>query len=383
MSWRVGLLGLLCLLPIQAQALQVVAMPLDAVGSTLFDAAKSASRAMIASMRELPEVTVVESQAISAELGINLVDQVQQCRRDTLCLVQIGEAVSADRLLLGELAEKSNGERILKLYVVDVTKAAMVDTITWTLPTAQGALEDALAAAMRQLFARPDARVIFEVLPKDAEISVYGERADFKLWEEIPFWSGVYLMRVERKGHDPREVRITLPRGGPTRVVLELEQDPLWFDPEAKKRTSGQTKPGKFAVVAVDAESSVVPKKSRGALGPSPFANWVAWSIVGVGGIASVSGGLVMTGAQADYNTLSAQPRFLDGTTASAGDASAAREDARSRFGLGSKLLIGGVGVAIGGLAWMLVDAALDKEVPESVTIAPMAEGGVTCAVAF
>lgn len=364
--------------PGAASALGVVVLPLDSSGTSAYEASRVATRAMLLALRDLPDVRVMESQAVSADLGVNLIEQVQLCRREVLCLVQIGDAVSADRMLLGELSDKG-GVRSIKLYVVDVTKAAMVDTLTWTVGSDDRTLEDAVTVAMRQLFASPDARVVFEILPKDAELELYGERANLKFWEEIPFWSGVYHAKLTKKGHDPREVRIVLPRGGPTRVVIELEMDPLFFDPTSKNKPPAERTPGKFAVVPVDADGNALPPKPAG---PSPFANLWAWGLVAAGGAASAVGGLVMVGAQSDYNTLSAEPRYLRGTTTSAADAIADRDDARSRFGLGSKVLIGGVVVGVGGLVWMLIDAASRDEAPVAA-LGIAGEGGVSCALRF
>ncbi len=370
----------LAVAPAAASAMGVVVVPLDASGTSAFEASRVASRSMLLALRDLPGVRVMESQAVSVELGVNLIEQVQLCRREVLCLVQIGEAVSADRMLLGELSEKA-GVRSIKLYVVDVTKAAMVDTLTWTVGADDRTLEDAVTVAMRQLFASPDARVVFEIMPKDAQLELYGERANLKFWEEIPFWSGVYHARLTRKGHDPREVRIVLPRGGPTRVVLELEMDPLFFDPTSKnKKPPTERQPAKFAVVPVDADGNALPPQPPG---PSPFANLWAWGLVAAGGAASAVGGLVMVGAQSDYNALSIEPRYLRGTTTAAADAIADREDARSRFGLGSKVLIGGVVVGVGGLVWMLVDAASRDEAPSVAALGLVGDGGVSCALRF
>lgn len=366
----------MAVVPSAAFGLGVVVLPLDASGTTAYEASRTASRAMLLTLRDLPEVKVMESQAVSAELGVNLVEQVQLCRREVLCLVQIGDAVSADRLLLGELTEK-NGTRSVKLFVVDVTKAAMVDTMTWTVSADDRVLEDAMNVAMRQLFASPDARVVFEVLPKDAQLELYGERANLRFWEEIPFWSGVYHARLTKKGFDPREVRIVLPRGGPTRIVIELEQDPLFFDPTAKKKPPERA--GKFAVVPVDGDPN--PARPQVEV-PSPFANLWAWGLVAAGGAAAAVGGLVMVGAQSDYNALSVEPRYLRGTTTSAIDAIAEREDARSGFGVGSKVMVGGIIVGVGGLVWMLVDAASRDSAPVAA-LGLAGDGGLSCTWRF
>lgn len=351
-----------------AHALSVVVVPLDAEGTRAFEAARLASGAMSSALRELPELRVMESRAVSAELGVSLVEQVHLCRREVLCLVQIGDAVSADRMLLGELSEVG-GQRLLKLYVVDVTKAAMIDTLTWTVSNDDAVLEDAVRAAMRQLFGQPDARIVLQILPRDAQLELFGERVNLRYWEEIPFWSGVYYGRVSAKGHEARDVRIVLAPGGPSNVVIELVPDLLYVDPDARSRKRDTD--GKFMVVSAD--DAAAQAAAAAAVGrPSPLANPWAWGLVALGAGASAVGGAVVVGAQSDYNALSVEPRFLRGETTTAIEAIAAREDARDSFSLGSKVMVGGIVVGVAGLVWMLVDAAIDSGAP----VASASSGG-------
>jgi hypothetical protein len=351
-----------------AHALSVVVVPLDAEGTRAFEAARLASGARSSALRELPELRVMESRAVSAELGVSLVEQVHLCRREVLCLVQIGDAVSADRMLLGELSEVG-GQRLLKLYVVEVTKAAMIDTLTWTVSNDDAVLEDAVRAAMRQLFGQPDARIVLQILPRDAQLELFGERVNLRYWEEIPFWSGVYYGRVSAKGHEARDVRIVLAPGGPSNVVIELVPDLLYVDPDARSRKRDTD--GKFMVVSA-ADAAAQAAAAAAVDRPSPLANPWAWGLVALGAGASAVGGAVVVGAQSDYNALSVEPRFLRGETTTAIEAIAAREDARDSFSLGSKVMVGGIVVGVAGLVWMLVDAAIDSGAP----VAPASSGG-------
>ena len=356
----------------RAHALSVVVVPLDAEGTRAFEAARLASGVISSALRDLPELRVMESRAVSAELGVSLVEQVQLCRREVLCLVQIGDAVSADRMLLGELSE-ADGKRLLKLYVVDVTKAAMIDTLTWTVGTDDRMLEDAVRAATRQLFGQPDARMVLQILPRDAQLELFGERVNLRYWEEIPFWSGVYYGRVSAKGHEARDVRIVLAPGGPSNVVIELVPDLLYVDPDARSRK--RESDGRFMVVSAEDAAAQAAAAQAAADRPSPLANPWAWGLVALGAGASAVGGLVVVGAQSDYNALSAEPRFLRGETTTAVEAIAAREDARDSFGLGSKVMVGGIVVGVAGLVWMLVDAAIDSGAP-AVPATSSASGG-------
>jgi hypothetical protein len=68
-------------------------------------------------------------------------------------------------------------------------------------------------------------------------------------------------------------------------------------------------------------------------------------------------------GAQSDYNNYSGMERFLI-TTPSASTASAVRDDARSAYRRGSFVAGAGAILALGGLAWMLVDSAITGKPP-------------------
>lgn len=380
-----GLLLLALVCPSAAQATRVVVTPVEAK-DVEYGVVRDVNRVLVSALKELPKLSVLESRALSQELGINLSEQVHDCNKEVLCLVQIGEAVDADRLLLSELSPAKPSGTVLKFFVVDVKKAALSDTLRWTIPLKDGAVDDAVPAAMRQLFADPDARIVLEITPKDAELKLYGEVAKAQYWTEVPFWSGVYYAQLTRKGHDPREVRFSIPPGGPTRIVIELEQDPLYVDPNQRTRPSapGAKDRGRFEVVT--AENEPGPVKPAGPPRPSAFANWVAWSVAGVGVAAGVTGAMLMRSAQGSYNELSGQARF--GVKTSPVEAAvSSRDSARSRYSLGGGLAAGGAGLAGAAILWMVVDGVLHADEPAAqASIGPMfsgSGGGMACSVAF
>ncbi|MFO0723132.1 MAG: hypothetical protein U1E65_05055 [Myxococcota bacterium] len=384
------LLGLLALGATPAFAAKVVVTPVDSK-DVEYAVVRDVNRVVVAALREIPKLTVLESRALTAELGINLAEQVHDCNKDVLCLVQIGEAAGADQLLLTELSPAKPNGTVLKQFVVDVKKAAMTDTLRWILPAKDGAVDDGVPAAIRHLFAAPDARVIFQVMPKDAELRLYGEVTKLEYWQEVPFWSGVYYAQITGRGHDSREVRFHIPPGGPTRIVIELEQDPLYVDPNHTYRPptgSENLKPeekkhGRFEVVTADPD----PIQPRKAPTRSAFSNWIAWTAAGVGVAASATGIVLMRTAQGSYNTLSAQLRFAP-TTRTVAEATAERASDQSRYSAGGSIAIGGAALAGAAILYMAIDSAIsdDSGGPPKVSIAPTigdGGGGLACALGF
>ena len=349
-------MGMAMLAASRAEAGRVVLFPLDAK-EVPPDAPREAAQGILRGLTDVDGVQLIESDRVSREFGFDLARQAQECNQDVLCLVQIGQVVEADRLLLGHVKRDPGGGRELRLFVVDVARATLADSLRWDVPARDGALGEASEAAVRQLLTPPDARIVLEITPKDADLLLYGQRVGRKPYgEEMPYWSGIYYGRAQGEGHEPRELRIRIPPGGPTRVAVTLEPDPLWVRSKAKAEAGRRLGSGVSAEVA-------------GALGPveegrSAFANPIAWALVGVGIGASVTGGLVMAGAQDDYNAASAELRYTVDQTSPWAEALAVRRDARSQYTLGSEVMLAGVGVGIGGLAWMLIDAALSSGGP-------------------
>lgn len=360
------------------EAASIAVVSLDAEGVS-WEMARSATEQLAGAIGRLEGHRAITRAMVKADAGIDLDEHARGCKRELFCLVQLGEAVGAERMVLGSLSRKGDHD-ILQLLAIDVPKAAMLDTLRWKIPARTGALEDALPTAARHLFSFPDARLILDITPKDAKLLLYGEPSDQPFGKDVPFWSGVYYADVSRAGHEPQQVRIMVPRGGPTRVEITLEADPLWIDPHASKRRARAPRGGRAPDAITEREDPprVEPP------GPSPFANWIAWGIVGVGLGGATAGTLIMSSAQSDYNTLSGELRYTDDSTRTALEAGALRTDARDRFRTGSQVLIGGIAVAAGGVAWMVIDAIVSGGSKDPVAAIRMGSaGGVACALSF
>jgi hypothetical protein len=312
-------------------------------------------------------IQALEARAVSK--GFDAASQAAQCGTDVFCLVQIGEAVEADRLIIGHVRRDPGKLDELRLSLVDVVKSSMIDTLKWDVPPREGAMEEAVYAGTRHLIIKPDVRIAIDLEPKDALITLYGERVGSPPYPpELPYWSGVYYGRITREGYEPKEVRIDILPKQTTRVAIELDQDPLYVrvaptDPDRGRRTEPRPPPRTGGTV----ETAPSP--------PSPLANPYAWGIVAVGVGGTVAGGMIMKSAQDSYNQASGEARYL-GATRPSSTAIKLRDDARNNFSLGAKLTAGGAIVAAGGLIWMLYDGIMATR-PQAPPVALVPELGV------
>jgi len=334
---------------------RLVVFPFDGAGITS-DRLSIADAEAVAALNALPGVAAMGAAGVSERMGFDLAKQVAECANDVLCLVQIGEVAEATHLLVGQLKDDADGTSTLRISVLDVMKAAMVDTLRWTVPSKKGALSAAVRSACVRLFGEPDATIVLDVWPNDADVRFFGAPAsEAAHGEPISYWSGVYYGRVTRNGYLPQDIRIEVPKGGPTSLRIELEQDPLWIGANTPRKPR--------------ADRGTVPVKAKVEDGePSPLANYWAWglSVAGAGG--GAAGGVLMSGAQSSYDEASGEQRFAIGQTSPWDEAKQIRQDSRDEFDIGTKVVYGGAGLAAAGFIWMIVDAALRPSKKDKVS---------------
>lgn len=346
--------------PSVARAERVVVFPLDARG-VAYDTAGGATQAVLETMRAIPSVEVIEPATVEREIGVDLTEQAQACDYDVFCLVEVGEVLRTEKMLIGHvrlLNGPDGGEQELKLIVLDVAKATIVEVLIWKFPTSRGGLLDATRAATKRLFANPDALVVLDVRPAEAKISFYGDPVVRPSEEApMPYWSGTYLAVVEAEGFQTKELRVVIPPSkGKSRTRIPIELDPdLLYVPE-----KGKTKAEPFAH-ASRRQGSGVSAQVVGAVKTDGDATLILeqpWPYItaAVGIAAGVAGGILMANAQGDYNDLSVQPRYTPGVTVTAGEAIIRRDDARSGYRIGSALTLSGVGVLVATVVWVIVD---------------------------
>ena len=347
--------------PAPASARRVVVFPVDARGVASAQAA-GATEALLRRLAALPEIEVMEPERAGRRLGVDLTAQARACEYDVFCLVEVGELVDGQAVLIGHLAQAAGaveGGLELKLVVLDVARAAITDVILWRISALEEAmLPEALGGAARRLFSAPDAELALETEPADARVEVWGEPlARPPAGAPIPFWSGTYHLRVEAEGHLPRELDVVVVPGSPTRIPVKLEQDPLYTPPRGGARGPERRLGSRASAQTVGAVELEV--------GPSPaYARPWPWLLAGGGVAGTIAGAVMMSGAQSRYAELSGQPRFEPGKTVTADVAARQREEQRSAHRTGSVVLASGAALVVGAAIWMLVDRLLDAPPP-------------------
>lgn len=348
----------------------VVVFPLDPRG-VAYDTADRGTKNILSTMRDLKGLRVIDPKTVARKIGVDLTEQAKKCEYDVFCLVEIGEILEGDFVLIGHLRQQGEGadrKLELKLIVLDVARASITEVLIWNVSAnEERALDDATRTAPRRLFGASDVKVVWNVEPDDAEIFVYGDPLKRpKPGAPVPYWSGVYHVRLERAGYHPLDQRIRIPqkKAGVVSIDIEMEQDPLYV---AKRESGGDVTPFDKSSRR---EGSGVSAQVVGALpdddqASSALANPFAWAAVGVGVATIVVGSVVMSGAQSKYNALAQEGRFMMGTAATASIASRMRDDHRSTYTTGSVVVGVGAAAIVGGIVWMLVDAALAEDPEE------------------
>jgi hypothetical protein len=350
----------------EARAEKVVVFPLDArgvePGLTL-----EGTRAVLARLRRVRGVEVVDPETGKAELGVGLTQQARACEYDVFCLVEVGELLEAERVLIGHLSRplptdaRADEGLELKLIVLDVSRATITEVLLWRVPDLDpSALVDAARAAVSRLFAPKDVELIVALTPPEARISLYGEQLSLPEGGRVPFWSGVYHALVTAPGYQPERARIpVMPGEGPVRVAVTLEPDPLYvaevtgpvkvFEQDSRRLGSGASAQTVGAVPSPDEA-------------PTPaYQSLPPWLVAGAGVGMVALGSVLMQGAQSRYNDRAAERRYISGETFTADVAIRERDENRTRYRAGSGVVLGGVGLLVGAGVWMLVDAALAR----------------------
>lgn len=358
-----------------ALAARVVVFPLDA-RAVSEASARVATERVVATLRGITDLKVIEPKSVEQKLGVNLTEQARSCNYDVFCLVEVGEILQVERILIGHVRRpegKDSSGLELKLIVLDVAKAVIAEVLIWRLPdSAAAGWQDAVEAAARRLFSAPDALVDLVLDPANAKLSFYGEPINVPAaGQPLRLWSGTYYARVESPGYHPLEVKVVVPPNTRTKVPLTLEPDPLYVPPDRQpkdklaqpfERTSRREGSGISAKeVGVKAEEAEDPVSSA-------LTNPIPWVVAGGGVGLVVLGSVVMSSAQGNYNELSGQARYAPGMTATVDVAVQVREDAQSSYTLGSALALAGVAAVVGAGAWMIIAATVAPDPTPAVT---------------
>ncbi len=340
----------------EAHAQQAVIFPMEAKGVS-FGTAADVTQAMIEAARK-GRAKVREAKEVQRRLGLDIVEQARACNFDVFCLVEVGEILEANQMVLGHVRRRSEDKLELKVSMIDVAKVTISEVLIWQFPkdAFPGALLHAARAASKRLLLKKDAEVNFVLKPEDARIFAYGDPIELPQKGPLRYWSGTYHLRLQAEGFYEKSVKVVIPAG--KRAVdlkIELEPDPL-FVPKTKSTGTDPFKGGSrrlgSGVSASEAGAVVKPKP-----GPkSALSNPITWVVAGAGVAIAVAGVALMADAQGDYNTLSKEMRFVPGGSFPSEVAQQKRSDSRLQFRAGSGVLIGGLVTVAGSFLWMIIE---------------------------
>ncbi len=331
---------------------------------------KQGTDSMLQTLRGLSGVQVIDPKTGKARLGVDLVEQARACEYDVFCLVEVGELLEGQQILIGHLSRLAPTDSHadegleLKLMVLDIAKATTTEVLLWRVPDLDPqALRDATRAATRRLFAPRDLQVQFNLTPENAKLRLYGEPLGVVSGQPMPYWSGHYHATMTADGYHPQQIPLKLePQQGVLQVGIELKEDPLWVAGKAgSARPFERTSRSMGSGASAQTVGAVVtqPEAEYAYQGPLP---WVA---AGTGLALSVLGGVLMQRAQGSYNSRAEERRYTPTVTVTADVAMRDRDRAASAYRAGSGVMFAGMAVVVGAGLWMIIDAALSKPAAE------------------
>ena len=331
---------MMCSLPAHAQE-KILILPFDYVEMSPVDGLE---RQLARELREA-SLDVLEPDQVSREQGLDLVNQRSRCSDDLLCLVQVGELLEATRLVVAKVKRGRTQTDNLTINVIDVARASLVDSIRWDIRFGEENLRQATLAGAKQLLIPPDTLAVFEIEPPESTVYLYGRTLrEIRSGEAVPYWSGVYLLRVEHPGYETREARVTLETGKTSRVRFQLELDPLYIQPTAPLT-----------------RSELVRSKQRKTLHrKTALTNPWVWISVSAGALAMIGGGAYMFMQQEQYNELAGETRDFTNANMITGarDADLQRQKLQENYEVGSISFMSGAALAGAAFSWMLLDVA-------------------------
>ncbi|MEE2904550.1 MAG: hypothetical protein VYC39_19625 [Myxococcota bacterium] len=276
------------------------------------------------------------------EQSINLTEYRDRCAGEDLCLVQIGQLVDAESVIVIRARRGISGLDSLSLRALETSSGKILKKIAWEVESGSSSFNKALHVGLRQLLYEPDASVVFDVSPKRTTISLYGKPVGMtESGESVPLWSGEYALRAEAPGY---------------------ETETRWFNVE----------PGSFhrELVRLKANSAFIAEQSNGYLprpqvsqkikrpDKSPLSEWLAWGLFAGGAISLGGGSLSMYSANQSFVELAQQNRNFSGNEnlLSAQEATSVRDELSSDYDNGRYIAIAGGVALFASTMWILIE---------------------------
>ena len=150
--------------------------------------------------------------------------EAEACRYDVLCLVELGAAVGAGRVVVARVRPRSGVRTVVELVALDVGSARIV--ATERLLATPDAVAPAVGAGLARLLGPPDVELAVRVDPPSATVELFGAPLDRRRGARLLWWSGTWEARVTAPGFEPRTELWSL-RAGRARRTVRLRPDPL------------------------------------------------------------------------------------------------------------------------------------------------------------
>lgn len=284
-------------------------------------------------------------------MGADPAVRAEACGYAVPCLVELGARLGADVLVVGRLARAggatSEGAWALELVAIDVGDGFVAGVSEWTFGTED--LDAAAQTLARQVALPSDARLVFDLEPAEARVALYGEPIDVGADGLVDVAAGTYRIAISAPGHEVEVRRVSV---APTETVTVAAR--LALDPLAPAVPAADATLESFREERPLAGGDRVPPPTSGPSSRRWF-RVLRWSGVAVASGVAMTGGALMIDAQSRYDGASAETRFSSSTTGAL-DAAALRGGARDQRLAGQVMLWTGLGLAVAGTIWALVD---------------------------
>jgi|GEM_PF-5891040 len=333
-----ALLTLFIVWPSSAQS-QVLVFPIEFVDIAPYpDASK-----IIAS-------TLEKGGKSSAEIekSINLTEYRDRCAGENLCLVQIGQLVDAESVIVIKARRGISGLDSLSLRAIETSSGKVLKKIAWEVESGSRAFNRALHVGLRQLLYEPDASVVFEVSPKRTTVSLYGKPVKMAgPGSSVPLWSGEYALKAEAPGYETTTRWLNVEPGSFQRESVRLKANSALI----AEQSSGYLPRPKL--------SQEVRKIDK-----SPLSKLLAWGLFAGGAISLGGGSLFMYSANQSFVELAGQSRNFSGNDnlLSAQEATSVRDELSSDYDSGRYIAIAGGVALFASTIWILIENLGDAE---------------------
>lgn len=298
---------------------------------------------------QLVEKTVTQGGRTLANIdeSINLTEYRDRCADENLCLVQIGQLVDAESVIVVKVRRGVSGTDSLNLRVIETLSGKVLKQIAWDVEPGFRAFRRALVAGLKQLLYAPDASIVFEVVPKKTTVRLYGKVVKpVESEQPVPLWSGDYFLTAEAPGYETTTRWLTVESGTFQRESIRLKPN---------------------SALIAEQSSGYIPRvdNSRKSKPPAmnPWSKWMAWGLFAGGAMSLGGGSLYMYSANQSFLELSEQSRNFTNNDQllSAQEATLLGNELSGDYDDGRYIAIAGGVALLASTLWLLIDSLGDE----------------------